>query len=139
MSILIRNLIDQSKDEFVRSVDMSKKERLINMPKSLQTMLSEVFANNVEHGWYERDRPFSEDIALLTTEVAEAYEAYRIRSMDAYTDPNGKPDDVKSELADILIRLLDTCQRYNVDLELEYERKMAYNKTRPYRHGNRLA
>jgi len=114
MSILIRNLIDQSKDEFVRSVDMSKKERLINMPKSLQTMLSEVFANNVEHGWYERDRPFSEDIALLTTEVAEAYEAYRIRSMDAYTDPNGKPDDVKSELADILIRLLDTCQRYNV-------------------------
>jgi len=101
-------------------------------------MLSEVHANNVAHGWYDRDRPFSEDIALLTTEVAEAYEAYRVRSMDPYTDPNGKPDDVKSELADILIRLLDTCQRYNVDLELEYERKMAYNKTRPYRHGGKL-
>lgn len=103
-------------------------------------MVSEVHANNVAHGWFIADRPFSEDIALLTTEVGEAYDAYRIRGMETYTDPDtGKPDDVKSELADILIRLLDTCQRYNVDLEMEYERKMKYNRTRPYRHGGKLA
>ena len=136
---MTKNLLDQSKDEFVRSVDMSKKERLTNMPKSLKAMLEEVHSNNLIHGWYDRDRPFSEDIALLTTEVAEAYEAYRDYGFNPVTADGGKPLDFKSELADILIRLLDTCQRYDVDLELEYERKMKYNRTRPYRHGNKLA
>jgi hypothetical protein len=44
---------------------------------------------------------------------------------------------VGSEFADVFIRLLDYCARFGVDLEAEYERKMAYNQTRPYRHGNR--
>jgi len=44
---------------------------------------------------------------------------------------------VGSEFADVFIRLLDYCSRFDVDLEAEYERKMAYNRTRPYRHGNR--
>lgn len=44
---------------------------------------------------------------------------------------------VASEFADVLIRLLDECYRHDVDLEAEYERKMAYNRTRAYRHGGR--
>ena len=29
------------------------------------------------------------------------------------------------------------CEKYGIDLEAEYERKMEYNRTRPYRHGNK--
>lgn len=46
-----------------------------------------------------------------------------------------KPESVGSEMADVLIRLLDDAERFGVDLVFEFERKMAYNATRPYRHG----
>jgi hypothetical protein len=45
--------------------------------------------------------------ALLHSELSEALEAYRGRRLEPYTTPAGKPDDVGSELADVLIRLLD--------------------------------
>lgn len=49
----------------------------------------------------------------------------------------GKPEGVGSEFADVLVRLVHTCANYGIDLEAEYERKMAYNRTRPYQHGGR--
>lgn len=49
-----------------------------------------------------------------------------------------KPEGVGSEFADVLIRLLDDCERYGIDLEFEYERKMAYNHTRSYLHGGKI-
>lgn len=49
-----------------------------------------------------------------------------------------KPEGVGSEFADILIRLLDDCDRYGIDLRFEFERKMAYNEKRPYQHGGRI-
>ena len=48
-----------------------------------------------------------------------------------------KPEGVGSEFADILIRLLSSCDQYGIDLEAEYERKVAYNRTRSYRHGGK--
>lgn len=73
----------------------------------------------------------------IHSEVSEALEAYRIRGVEGYTDPDGKPDDVGSEFADVLIRLLDASAAYGIDLEAEYERKMAYNEKRPWRHGGK--
>lgn len=48
-----------------------------------------------------------------------------------------KPEGVPSELADVLVRLLDMSSRYNVDLFAEWRSKMDYNWTRGYRHGNK--
>jgi hypothetical protein len=39
--------------------------------------------------------------------------------------------------AGILVFLRQLCEKYGIDLEAEYERKMAYNRTRPRRHGNK--
>lgn len=131
------------------------------MAKSLATMAAEVFANNTDKGWHETDRTFGDDIALLHSEVSEALEAFRdhgtsdivkfitehgfaihhatnvntVRRIEAGEVP--KPLGIGSEFADVLIRLLDTCGRYGIDLEAEYERKMAFNRTRPHRHGGR--
>jgi NTP pyrophosphatase (non-canonical NTP hydrolase) len=40
-------------------------------------------------------------------------------------------------LATVLAFLLQMCRHYGIDLDAEYTRKMAYNRTRAYRHGNR--
>lgn len=113
------------------------------MSKSLREMKEEVYKNNVLHGWFDKDRSFGDDTALLHSEISEAFDCYREIGFEPRTDSIkeadsvGKPSDVGSELADVLIRLLDTCKRTGYDLEWEYERKMDYNRTRPYRHGNR--
>ena len=37
----------------------------------------------------------------------------------------------------ILVFLRQLCEQYGIDLIAEYERKMAYNRTRSYRHGGK--
>ena len=39
--------------------------------------------------------------------------------------------------ARIYVYLTQLCELHGFDLEAEYERKMAYNRTRPYKHGGK--
>jgi NTP pyrophosphatase (non-canonical NTP hydrolase) len=123
------------------------------MSKSLKEMAAEVHENNVAKGWYNEQRSFGEMIALLHSEASEALEAYREWGLTDMTgtgpslskgimDPDTntcvpKPEGVGSEYADVLIRLLDDAYRNGINLEAEYERKMRYNRLRPWRHGGK--
>jgi NTP pyrophosphatase (non-canonical NTP hydrolase) len=110
---------------------------------TLSFMATEVAACNREKGWYDHDRTFGEDIALLHSEVSEMLEAYRIGGTADQTMENApdgglpKPEGVGSEAADVLVRLLDTCYRHDVDLFAEWRRKVTYNWTRQARHGGK--
>jgi NTP pyrophosphatase (non-canonical NTP hydrolase) len=46
-------------------------------------------------------------------------------------------DEVGHEVAGAFVFLQQLCSLYGFDLEAEMRRKMAYNKTRPYRHGGK--
>lgn len=117
--------------------------------KSLADMAEEVRAINIEKGWRSADggpgiNTFGDYIALLHSELSEALEAYRDHRLADATDTErfnaaglSKPEGVGSEFADILIRLLDTCDVFGIDLTAEYARKVAFNRTRPYQHGGR--
>lgn len=50
----------------------------------------------------------------------------------------GKPEGVGPELADLAIRVLETCEEYGLDLAGEIARKMDYNEERETRHGGLL-
>lgn len=44
---------------------------------------------------------------------------------------------VPSELADIVIRVLDLAEYYGIDMGEAIAQKHAYNLTRPYKHGGK--
>lgn len=116
---------------------------LNHMTLVLSTMQREVRDVNEANGWFDNDRTFGEDIALLHSEVSEMLEAFRTGRYEDQTEPTidatkmPKPEGVGSEAADVLVRLLDTCERAGIDLAFEFHRKMAYNATRGHRHGNK--
>lgn len=173
----------------------------------LAQMVEEVYAVNHANGWFTKERSRREDRMLVVSELAEALEAYRLWGMEdrtrdlcakTLTIPSGhdeahdndghlcKPEGVGSELADVLIRVLDACYRHrhplrlnkvtylpsdvesfpdaldyltdltytadtstftcmlfrvarswDIDLMAEYHRKLAYNRTRGFRHGGK--
>ncbi len=91
----------------------------------------------VEHGWWEESRPVGEVLMLMVTELAEAMEAYREGNPESDKIPGYSK--LEEELADVVIRLLDFAGGAGLDIEGAVTAKMAYNETRPYRHGGKLA
>lgn len=49
-----------------------------------------------------------------------------------------KPEGVAVELADAVIRIADLCGYLGIDLDAVISEKMAYNETRPFKHGKRF-
>ena len=137
-----------------------------------------IAANNYEKGWREPNTPLDQTrsvgdlIALLHSEVTEAFEAYRNKEPDLWYEHNytmhdengahpmvsdkdspfadqsyltnmqgemvlGKPQGIASELADVLIRVLDMAEEKGIPLLQAIFDKHAYNQTRPWKHGNK--
>lgn len=86
---------------------------------------------NTEKGFRHENSTmdFWRAVALIHTELSELAEDFYV---------NGEiTDNGREELADVAIRVLDFADRFNIDLEKEMIEKMAYNETRPYRHGKK--
>ena len=116
----------------------------LNSDSTLSEYQLAVAAVNEANGWFDSERTPGDEMMLLVSEISEAFEEIRDgRDTDEVyftVDKNGidKPEGVPSELADLFIRLMDTCQRFNVNLATEVKRKLAYNATRGHRHGGKV-
>lgn len=110
------------------------------MEKTIKAMQKAVHKNAIEHGWWEEEREFGTLIALCHSELSEALEesrnGYPINKIYT-TGDDRKLEGVPAELADVVIRIMDICERYGIDLQTVIQAKHAYNQTRPYKHGGK--
>jgi len=113
-----------------------------NIPEKLALIHSEVsealedYRNSrrvkEETGWELHELFFCSDDGDITNQPWIA-DGAPLGTQSAY-----KPCGFPSELADVVIRVFDLAAHLNIDLLEALERKMEYNKHRPYRHGGKL-
>ena len=129
---------------------------------NLTTLATDIFEANKEKGFWDEPRSLCETTMLIVTELAEAVEEERSGRAGVWYNHNGtgwradevvvdddglvydedryyerpfKPEGVDIELIDALIRLLDLLGSRDVDVDELMRIKLAYNATRPARHG----
>jgi NTP pyrophosphatase (non-canonical NTP hydrolase) len=127
----------------------------------ISELVKQAHATAKAKGWWDKPRSPLECMALIHSEVSESVEDIRLgffqeglrcnwadgtfcRCLDDGNPCkdkllNPKPVGLPSELADVIIRIADFCGHEGIDLEAAIKAKMAYNKTRAYRHGGKAA
>ena len=128
--------------------------------KSLNQLRDEIHANAKEKGFYDNPKEIGTLLMLVVSELAEALEADRTgdfcdfskyekckKEMDVgirtsedvekYAFEKYIKNTFEDELADVIIRVLDICGYFNIDIERNVLAKMEYNKTREKMHSKR--
>lgn len=128
----------------------------------LNDLACRINSNAREHGFWDTDRNMGEMLMLAVSELSEALEEHRLGKPAVYyphhrpgcavsdhrvygmpgDEPDctctPKPEGVAVELADCIIRCLDTLHSLGVDIDKVVRDKMHYNATRPHKHGKRF-
>ena len=122
---------------------------------NIKEIQQEIHKVNVEKGFWEDRKNVGEVLMLIVSELSEALEAHRssrkalVELFDAKSIDRTEAADYQAdfeqcikdtfedEIADTVIRILDMCEGFGIDLERHIELKLEYNRTRPYKHGKK--
>ena len=127
-------------------------EVINNIKLGLVSLSINAWSITEEKGFHDIGRSQVEDIALMHSELSEALEEIREGTPSLYyRRPDGtttnefvtdgeynKPEGKAAELADVLIRVLDSTAEHNDPIALATIQKLQYNNTRPPLHGKKL-
>jgi len=135
--------------------------------RSMEDVMGQCHLTALSKGWWEghdkldadsNAKMLAEKTLLIVSEVTEAYAYEHYRNgrdvTDVFLDDGetlhmieptspyepgvgGKPDGYAVELADAIVRIFDLCARLDIPVLEALAIKMAYNATRPYRHGGK--
>lgn len=88
-----------------------------------------------QHNW------IGNKLLLVCSEAIEAHGEIRNGKgiHDYYHSEGGKPEGFATELADVIVRVMDMCYNLNIPLEMAINAKLAYNRRRGYKHGNKVS
>ena len=102
---------------------------------TLNTLRDEIYQDAVKHGLWqdEREEWPSACASLIKDEIEELCEA-----AEAWEDIGvdlSEPDAAfAEELADVIIMCMSVAGKLGIDIDAAVREKMAYNKTRPWKH-----
>ena len=115
-----------------------------------------IYKNAKDKGFWDQERNIGEALMLIVTELAEALETHRSmgqiklvdemvkKSMNEMPDEEFKEhfavmvkDSFQDEMADSIIRILDLCGGFDIDIDWHIKSKMRYNATRARLHGKK--
>lgn len=128
-------------DKVVRTtVQLLDKKDIID---NINYLAKHVYIVAKETGFHENDdltgSRFADFTSNLHGEVSELWEAYRKGKLFMQCDKPIPLSCAAEELADIVIRCLDTAATLGIDLGKSIMIKDSYNQTRPYKHGDKKA
>lgn len=95
-----------------------------------------IHKNAVNKGFWKTKREKAVSLCLIHAEVSEALEAIRDGNPKDKHLPHR--DSFEVELADIVIRVMDLAGHNNIPLANVIMEKVAFNETRPKKHGKKF-
>ena len=94
-----------------------------------------------KNGFHDKERRLPEILMLASSELGEAFEAWR-KNPDAldgsYYEKEGKPEGWGVEIIDCIIVCLDMLAANGIDVDFVMGKKLEYNMTREIRHGKHI-
>ena len=104
--------------------------------RAFESFQAKVHQNAVDHGFHEKEHDDGYYIAHLHGEVSEAWDA--LRHGNPPSDHIPEFSGLEEELADVVIRAMDTAHVRGARLAQAIIAKHAHNVGRPYKHGKKF-